>query len=62
MSKLNRIKRLANKLPNQVIMEDGFILIKASELTVKSFNKGKVAGTMTISINIDLNEIKEMKL
>jgi hypothetical protein len=58
---IRKIYKLAKRLPNQVLMEDGFILIKSNKVRVRTFNK-EDATKMRMTIDVSLEKIENIQL
>jgi hypothetical protein len=61
MSRIKKILRLANKIPNQILMEGGVILIKANKIDVKTMT-GEGGNKMTIDVDVYLEKVKKIEL
>ena len=61
MNTINRILRLAKRIPNQILMQDGFIIIKTDNANISSI-QGKEGTKMTVTIHLDSKIIKNITL
>ena len=58
---IRKIKALMKTLPNQILMEEGWIIAKSDTMEVKGFDKnGK--NRITITADVFVNEIKSIQL
>ena len=61
MNTINRILRLAKRIPNQILMQDGFIIIKTDNANISSI-QSKEGTKMTVTIHLDSKIIKNITL
>ena len=59
--KTKRIMRLMRKIPNQVLMQDGMILVKADEIKVTNMDD-ETKNRMSMTISVTLGNIKKIQL